>query len=144
MFSPFLAHPVSFLIDLQLIFNYSSHESVVTETNFQVLDSFRVGSVVYPAAGHEQLDLAPGLDKLLADLEDEPETRWTDLPGDSLLVAVLTTIIATVSVLGCVWLTCRYKPWSRARRSTRTPRQSGGEAESVPMRAFVRSSVPPD
>ena len=125
-------------------FNYSSHESVVTESNFQVLDSFRVGSVVYPAAGHEQLDLAPGLDKLLADLEDEPETRWNDLPGDSLLVAILLTIIGTVSVIACDWLCCRYRPWSRGRPSTRTPKTSGGEAEAMPMRAFVRSSVPPD
>ena len=124
-------------------FNYSTHESMVTEANFHPIDSFRVGSVVYPAAGHEQFDLAPGLAKLLQDLDEEPEQSWSDTPGDSVLVVILSTVLATITVIVCAWFLCfkvEYKCCKR--KAGRSSRRRGDDTEAVPMRVVIRESRP--
>lgn len=102
-------------------FTYSTDAKVVEALNFSLIDNMLVSSIVYPAAGQEDLGLAPGLQDLLNKLDVPLESSSWSLGDSGVLVPVLISCLGTFIVtlgIGIGWIVCRKK--KRQRRNERS------------------------
>lgn len=123
-------------------FTYEVNAHIINQLNFSLIDNLLVGHMIYPAAGHEDFGLAPGLEELLKEL-DKPSLGmdWSWHPTSYWLVAGTATLL-TVSVGSLLF--CISK--RGARKVNRSVRHTEEQTFPLkPMRSVVaRTSDSPD
>ena len=93
-------------------FRYDNKARVLEQVNVSLIDNAIVGSVVYPAAGLEDLGLLPGLKNLLEEL-DKPEAGTTNWTIPAIGSSTVSAFLAGVGAVGAV---IAFKRWTRKRQ----------------------------